>query len=503
MKKIVCELCEGTEFTKENGMFVCQGCGTKYSAEEARSMMREVEGDAPVSTGAPVVGAPMGNPNQQQIDNLLILATNAKEASNNQEAENYCNQVIALDATAYKAWFLKGKAIGWSTTLGNNRMEEAAHSFCQAIDFAPEEEKEELKNQAVEELKNLGLACIALRKQNFSNSPSKSNLDGFTNDRAILLKALMVLLSHGHAIGMPEGYLETIAAMMNEAGVAAINTVRAAWNKVDHASHSDWKTYLDWCSNIEQLFREAIDASDEDDEADIVRYKNLAIVLEEPIESCSWKREWYTYSSGYRWVRDYSLTDAAKSKRRQEAKEARDKAAELERKAAEKKAAEARKAAEEKKARIDAYWAAHPDEKAALDTEKSELTEKKIALDSEIAELDKIIVAGKAEEKTKGSYEIESDKLKKQIGELEARYSSLGIFAGKEKKQLREEIEQLQTRVDSLSSKVKKEKKSKAEEIQTKLAPTHSKRNGLISERTEIINRISAIDAELTKDPEE
>ena len=31
MKKIVCELCDGTEFVKEGGMFVCQGCGTKYT----------------------------------------------------------------------------------------------------------------------------------------------------------------------------------------------------------------------------------------------------------------------------------------------------------------------------------------------------------------------------------------------------------------------------------------------------------------------------------------
>ena len=34
MKKIVCELCDGTEFVKEGGMFVCQGCGTKYTAED-------------------------------------------------------------------------------------------------------------------------------------------------------------------------------------------------------------------------------------------------------------------------------------------------------------------------------------------------------------------------------------------------------------------------------------------------------------------------------------
>lgn len=105
MKKIVCELCEGTKFTKENGMFVCHGCGTRYTAEEARGMMREVEGDAPVVTGAPVVGAPMGNPNQQQIDNMLLLASTAFEADNNQEAENYCNQVIALDAITIKHGF--------------------------------------------------------------------------------------------------------------------------------------------------------------------------------------------------------------------------------------------------------------------------------------------------------------------------------------------------------------------------------------------------------------
>ena len=98
MKKIVCDLCDSTEFVKEGGMFICQGCGTKYSLEEAKSMMREVEGGAAPVSSAPVNAVPMGNPNQQQIDNMLILATTAFEADNNKEAENYCNQVIALDA---------------------------------------------------------------------------------------------------------------------------------------------------------------------------------------------------------------------------------------------------------------------------------------------------------------------------------------------------------------------------------------------------------------------
>ena len=158
MKKIVCELCEGMEFTKVDGMFVCSNCGTKYSAEEAKGMMREVEGDAVAPVGTTVTNVPQGNPNQQQIDNILLLASLAYEAENKVEAENYCNQAIILDAMCYKAWLLKGRAIGWQSTLGNPRIEEAAHSFNNAIDFAPEAEKESVKEQVVEELKNLGEA---------------------------------------------------------------------------------------------------------------------------------------------------------------------------------------------------------------------------------------------------------------------------------------------------------------------------------------------------------
>lgn len=43
MKKIVCEMCECTDFVKEDGLFVCQGCGCKYSFEDAKKMMRDVD----------------------------------------------------------------------------------------------------------------------------------------------------------------------------------------------------------------------------------------------------------------------------------------------------------------------------------------------------------------------------------------------------------------------------------------------------------------------------
>ena len=44
MKKMVCEICNSQNIKKENGVFVCKECGTEYSLEEAKKLMKEVEG---------------------------------------------------------------------------------------------------------------------------------------------------------------------------------------------------------------------------------------------------------------------------------------------------------------------------------------------------------------------------------------------------------------------------------------------------------------------------
>ncbi len=39
MKMLVCEMCNSSDLIKQDGLFVCQCCQTKYSVEEARKMM--------------------------------------------------------------------------------------------------------------------------------------------------------------------------------------------------------------------------------------------------------------------------------------------------------------------------------------------------------------------------------------------------------------------------------------------------------------------------------
>lgn len=523
MKKIVCDLCECTEFTKEGGFFICQGCGTKYSLEEAKSMMKEVEGGAaPV---APAVGVPVGNPNQAQIDNFLQLATNAYSASNNEETEKYCNRAIEYDAMCYKAWMLKGKAIGWSSTIQKPRIAEAAHSFKQAVDFAPEEEKESLTTEAAEELKRLGLACISLRQKRFSQYPDKEELNGFVSDIEPLIEGLAVLLSKGAEVaqadvlsgllgslgniasikfidikskaekaGVPKEYFSQIATMMANAAVAGFNTASSKYNNDNHPVQSDLQKCITEVDNCIMLIGIAIDASDDDDDQDIERYKNKIKMEEYSISA----KAYDSYSSSYRSI---SLTDEAKKNRRNTISDCNKKIQEIKDKAKAKAEEERKKAEEEKQARIAAYWEAHAEEKADLEAKKKESEAKRDSLSAEIADLKNQISAAIPT----GNVPSEDEKksIQNQISELNTRRSKLGIFAGKEKKQIGEEIASLEGRMSALAGKIEDENKARLQEADKKIAPLKAKKDELSAELDKTKKKISAIEAEFTKDPEE
>lgn len=47
MKQLTCEMCGSTDLLKQDGVFICQSCGTKYSLEEAKKMMAEETTEVP------------------------------------------------------------------------------------------------------------------------------------------------------------------------------------------------------------------------------------------------------------------------------------------------------------------------------------------------------------------------------------------------------------------------------------------------------------------------
>lgn len=85
MKQLTCEMCGSTDLMKQDGVFVCQSCGCKYSVEEAKRMM--IEGTVDVS------GSTVKVDNSAFVQKYLANARRALEKEDWSEVEKYYNMV--------------------------------------------------------------------------------------------------------------------------------------------------------------------------------------------------------------------------------------------------------------------------------------------------------------------------------------------------------------------------------------------------------------------------
>lgn len=97
MKRMVCEMCNGIDLIKIDGLYVCQNCGTKYSVEDAKKMM--IEGTVDVS------GSTVKVDQSEEINNLYTLARRAKSDNNSKNAQKYYEQILVKDPSSWEANF--------------------------------------------------------------------------------------------------------------------------------------------------------------------------------------------------------------------------------------------------------------------------------------------------------------------------------------------------------------------------------------------------------------
>ena len=115
MKAIVCEMCGSNDFIKQEGVYVCQNCGTKYTAEEAKNLLVEVTGKVKIDTS-------------DELNNLYILARRARNDKNNENAQKYYEQILIKDPSSWEATFYSTYFQSMNCTLGE--VNEAANRIC-------------------------------------------------------------------------------------------------------------------------------------------------------------------------------------------------------------------------------------------------------------------------------------------------------------------------------------------------------------------------------------
>lgn len=465
---LVCDICGGKLVMGAGGIATCESCGMEHSPDRMKEKVQEIKGVVQVD-------------NSHLFSNFLEMAENALDASNNQEAENYCNKIIENDPRQYKAWFLKGKAAGWQSTLANNRFIEAANCFGKAIEYAPEEEKENIKKEGTQEIKNLGLALMRLRGEHFADYPDEDELNHMLNDRITVLNTITQYLLKGGDI--PEDYASEIAKIMNTAACNGWRKIIDDFENDDDTGHpSDyaWKKMIDRAGNCTFLIEKAIEFDDTDDEEDIVRYENLIVIHNYCISSCSYKKEFTSYGSY--WARSYSLASSAIQSRRNLINDYNKKIAEI-------KLHVAEKAQQKKKEKIDQYWSEHQEERKNLEKEKSDLEQQIYALRNSI----KDEVASYEQEKSDVPGYKEVTQFQTEISKLQEEKDALGILKLKERKALQDQIDSIKQKQDEVKNRMDKDKAA----IQAKI---DALQKSIETQITPLRNRISEINQEFTKE---
>lgn len=490
MKQLTCEMCGSTDLTKQDGVFVCQTCGCKYSVEEAKKMM--VEGTVDVT------GSTVKVDNSDSINNYLTVAQNALSSSNHQEAEIYANKVIEIAPTNYLAWIIKGCAAAWQTTGRNNRFSEAIQCWSNAVDCTDDEKIFELKESIMSEATNIAVSIVSLYSGFFADYPSDENIQKIRDTVYLLTNSIIEIydkfsnrlidagiVSNDDVADLAEGLgliLEQLsnsfADIINAAGVSAGNNANQKFGP-DRSDKSDYaySIWLDEITNCISILEFSFDIVKEEESVNAI-FNNLEFLHKSIIDSCSYKYD--AYWSGY--VKNQSLTDASK-------KIHRDKIAEYNKKKKEKIATIRKKTEEEKKKKIDAYWAEHKEEKQSLEKERDSL---KIQIkDIEKSMYARVSEISEEKKNIQGNEEIKN--YDTSIQQLNAELSNLGLFKGKEKKLLREKIDDLYDKKFTVKLKMKAEEEAIQKRIEVE-------RNSFEKKIRTLQLRIDKIDNELTKE---
>jgi hypothetical protein len=162
VQKLVCELCGSNDFTKDNeGYFVCDYCRTKYTPEQAKSMI--VEGTVRVDRSG-------------EAASLLTLAGTALSGGNMQEALDYANRALEINPEDSTAWYLKGTATGWLSTIQQPRLAELRHAYTLAIQKASEADHQSVVNWCSDGMNQIAGAQTWTSINNVRQYPTASGI---------------------------------------------------------------------------------------------------------------------------------------------------------------------------------------------------------------------------------------------------------------------------------------------------------------------------------------
>lgn len=528
MKRLICEMCGGTDLMKQDGVFVCQACGCKYSVEEARKMM--VEGTVEVQGVVQIS-------NTAQISNLMNMAKSAFDSKNYAKAEEFCNQIIAMDDKNYEAWKLKGEAISYQISTKNQRILEAYNCIMTSYRVLSDEDKEAKKHEIISSLKTCMEGEVVFWLEQFEKGrPTKAT---FARAKNAYFDAYKKMEAAFDEIGLTDEKEKYLISFDNFFIIECSSICSSAWKTtVGYNYYRDYfSTYgSTWIVNnfhnidfrkddyrpSKEILLTFMDETDllialEEFAATRVNYEtypkvietiysNIAFFHQRIKESHYFKLDWgsasaWDSSNRLGWRRA-GLSESAVKIREQEISKCNMRKQTVINEIAAKKA---EKEKEERKKRIEMYWEEHTEEKQKLDGEISKIKEKISKLNAQISDIENKNASKlnelNNERERKLPCEEQVDKQRDVIRDLENRKNECGLFKGKEKKAIQSRIDNEETpKLGELRKQAEIEKKKHQDKVDAEINVLKSEGKELRDEVALLQKQCDEINAELTKD---
>ena len=160
MKAVKCELCGSTDIKKVDGEYECQYCHTRYSTEEAKKLMVEIEGTVKIDTSS-------------KKTNLEKLAERAFKDELYDQAYDYYNKLLELDSDNWEYVYKKGICAAWQSSLNNFRVDETIKACKNAFNIIEVEnieldDKEDVCYEMASEINRVAVAFCKMAQDHYN-----------------------------------------------------------------------------------------------------------------------------------------------------------------------------------------------------------------------------------------------------------------------------------------------------------------------------------------------
>lgn len=428
MKRLTCELCGSNEFVKEDGLFVCQACGTKYSTEEAKKLMIECTVE---------ITSKVQMDRSQELDNRIQNAINEYNAHHYERASGMFSEALNIQPDNAYAVIYKAASDCWSTTLDNNQMMNAVSEMLRALRSIPESRPEyyfECSICAMTEMNAIDNAVAGMIKKYVEKMSGQiKNLIALKQKEEKQLKQY----KNFGPIAMV-GPQSKVVRKYAEQAVQLNETMKSTYTKCDTIAITALINLVEGII-LGMKHPEAIPDGLEDS------YYGLLEKLSQKVERNS-KPELSERGK-------LARTNAAKIKAfGQDAK---------------------------KRLKAARYWADHAEEKQKLEQQSQELKDELAALEMELkTRKEKVDELKKQSDTSEVTAETLKKKLNGEISTLETQRAAIGLFKAKEKKEIDIRIAALRQDVLRNETEIQKQK----QELFDRMAPEISAQEQALSE---------------------